>query len=174
MPQSHHTSVDGWRRSALCSRGISQSDDGTEGAPPKDYPDKVKSLLNNKGLPPVHHPYWVKHIGFQQEDPVTNFFLGSVLILAMLLHVVEDCSCVHQRFLRGGSAAVLPYANRREGSVFRHVGELGEGLGNLAESLQIDGEASNGAGGEGLLARKVTDDDVVVSDNMLRIVGMVC
>ena len=92
----------------------------------------------------------------------------------MLLHVVEDCPCVHQRFLRGGGAAVLPYANGREGSVFRHVGELGEGLGNLAERLQIDGEASNGAGGEGLLARKVTDDDVVVGDDMLRIVGMVC
>lgn len=90
--------------------GIAQSGDGAEGAPPNDHPDKVESLLDDKGLPPVPHPYWVERLGFQQEDPVTDFRSGGVLSLAMLLHVAEDCPRVHRRFLGEGDAAVLPYA----------------------------------------------------------------
>lgn len=68
------------------------------------------NLLNSKGLPPIPHPYWVDRLGFQQDDPVTDFRSGGVLSLAMLLHIVESCPHVHRRFINDGDASVLPYA----------------------------------------------------------------
>ena len=76
----------------------------------KPSPTKTETLCNEKGLPPIPHPWWVSRLGFQQEDPVTDFRSGGVLSLAMLLHIVESCPDVHRRFLDQGDANVLPYA----------------------------------------------------------------
>jgi len=59
----------------------------------------IDTLINEKGLPPVPHPYWVDRLGFQQDDPVTDFRSGGVLSLAMLVHIVESCPLVHSRFV---------------------------------------------------------------------------
>lgn len=59
----------------------------------------IDTLVNEKGLPPIPHQYWVDRLGFQQDDPVTDFRSGGVLSLAMLVHIVESCPLVHARFV---------------------------------------------------------------------------
>jgi len=81
---------------------------------------KMVTLIDDQGLPPVPHINWVERLGFQQEDPVTDFRSGGVLSLAMIVHIVESCPRVHARFLAPdtetslpavrGDASVLPYA----------------------------------------------------------------
>jgi len=59
----------------------------------------IDTLINERGLPPIPHEYWVGRLGFQQDDPVTDFRSGGVLSLAMLVHIVESCPAVHSRFV---------------------------------------------------------------------------
>jgi hypothetical protein len=66
------------------------------------------NLLDDKGLPPVPHPFWVDRLGFQQNDPVTDFRSGGVLSLAMMVYMVESCPVVCERFF-SGDASVLPF-----------------------------------------------------------------
>jgi hypothetical protein len=47
----------------------------------------VETEINEEGLPPIPHPYWVDRLGFQQPDPVTDFRSGGVLSLAMMVHM---------------------------------------------------------------------------------------
>ena len=65
----------------------------------------TETYLDDDGKPPIPHEYWVKRLGFQQEDPVTDFRSGGVLSLACLVHVVEGCPETHQRFVE----SVLPF-----------------------------------------------------------------
>lgn len=67
----------------------------------------METLIDDKGLPPVPHKYWVERLGFQQEDPVTDFRSGGVLSLAMLVYMVESCPAVVERFRT--DVAVLPF-----------------------------------------------------------------
>lgn len=76
---------------------------------PSTGDNHVDTLIDEKGLPPVPHPYWVDRLGFQQTDPVTDFRSGGVLSLAMLLHIVESCPNVHARFLPSGDSHMLPF-----------------------------------------------------------------
>lgn len=70
----------------------------------------LDTMLDEDGLPPVPHPYWVDRLGFQQPDPVTDFRSGGVLSLALMAHVVESCPAVFTRFVRPtGDASVLPF-----------------------------------------------------------------
>lgn len=70
----------------------------------------IDTMLDSAtGLPPIPHDHWVNRLGFQQEDPVTDFRSGGVLSLAMLVHIVEACPHVHRRFLIGGDAEMLPF-----------------------------------------------------------------
>ena len=85
----------------------------------------IDTLINERGLPPVPHIFWIDRLGFQQDDPVTDFRSGGVSIfyflclviiivllirkpmvhtskvlsLAMLVHIVESCPAVHSRFV---------------------------------------------------------------------------
>ena len=59
---------------------------------------------------PVPHSYWVTRLGFQQDDPVTDFRSGGILSLALLVHLVESCPVTVVRFVPGGEASVLPLA----------------------------------------------------------------
>lgn len=70
-------------------------DDGDQ----KATTSSIDTLINEKGLPPIPHDYWVDRMGFQQTDPVTDFRSGGVLSLAMLVHIVESCPAVHSRFV---------------------------------------------------------------------------
>jgi hypothetical protein len=47
----------------------------------------VDTMIDEKGLPPIPHAYWVERLGFQQPDPVTDFRSGGVLSLAMMVHM---------------------------------------------------------------------------------------
>lgn len=47
----------------------------------------VLTMIDDKGLPPIPHEFWVDRLGFQQPDPVTDFRSGGVLSLAMLVHM---------------------------------------------------------------------------------------
>jgi len=69
----------------------------------------IDTLIDNNGMPPIPHPYWVDRLGFQQTDPVTDFRSGGVLSLAMLVHIVETCPNVHARFLPSGDTHMLPF-----------------------------------------------------------------
>ena len=70
----------------------------------------VATLVDDEGLPPIPHDYWVNRLGFQQPDPVTDFRSGGVLSLAMMVHIVEACPSVHERFVApSGDASVLPF-----------------------------------------------------------------
>eukprot|EP00580_Thalassiosira_gravida_P005012 CAMPEP_0201654100 /NCGR_PEP_ID=MMETSP0493-20130528/45325_1 /ASSEMBLY_ACC=CAM_ASM_000838 /TAXON_ID=420259 /ORGANISM="Thalassiosira gravida, Strain GMp14c1" /LENGTH=451 /DNA_ID=CAMNT_0048130649 /DNA_START=668 /DNA_END=2023 /DNA_ORIENTATION=- len=68
----------------------------------------IDTLINERGLPPVPHQYWVDRLGFQQDDPVTDFRSGGVLSLAMLVHIVESCPAVHSRFVPKPKAETTP------------------------------------------------------------------
>lgn len=71
----------------------------------------IDTMVDEKGLPPIPHDYWVDRLGFQQPDPVTDFRSGGVLSLAMMVHVVEACPAVHERFVApSGDASVMPFA----------------------------------------------------------------
>jgi ELMO/CED-12 family len=77
--------------------------------PYTDLLDNGETMIDEKGLPPVPHPYWVDRLGFQQPDPVTDFRSGGVLSLGMMVHMVENCADIVQRFGPDGDAAVLPF-----------------------------------------------------------------
>jgi hypothetical protein len=69
-----------------------------------------ETMIDEMGLPPVPHLYWVDRLGFQQPDPVTDFRSGGVLSLGMMVHMVESCPDIVQRFHeKTGDAAVLPF-----------------------------------------------------------------
>ena len=38
----------------------------------------IDTMIDERGLPPVPHRYWVDRLGFQQDDPVTDFRSGGV------------------------------------------------------------------------------------------------
>jgi hypothetical protein len=69
----------------------------------------AETMIDDRGLPPVPHSYWVDRLGFQQPDPVTDFRSGGVLSLGMMVHMVESCPAVVRRFHQTGDAAVLPF-----------------------------------------------------------------
>eukprot|EP00547_Thalassionema_nitzschioides_P015310 CAMPEP_0194232612 /NCGR_PEP_ID=MMETSP0158-20130606/919_1 /TAXON_ID=33649 /ORGANISM="Thalassionema nitzschioides, Strain L26-B" /LENGTH=472 /DNA_ID=CAMNT_0038965401 /DNA_START=461 /DNA_END=1876 /DNA_ORIENTATION=+ len=69
----------------------------------------VQTMIDDKGLPPIPHEFWVDRLGFQQPDPVTDFRSGGVLSLAMLVHMVESCMPTVKRFHPDGDASVLPF-----------------------------------------------------------------
>jgi len=69
----------------------------------------INTLIDERGLPPIPHSYWVDRLGFQQTDPITDFRSGGVLALAMLVYLVEACPEVHARFLPSGDTHMLPY-----------------------------------------------------------------
>ncbi|KAI2498575.1 ELMO/CED-12 family [Fragilaria crotonensis] len=70
----------------------------------------VETYINEDGLPPIPHEYWVERLGFQQPDPVTDFRSGGVLSLAMMVHMVESCLPTVKRFHSpDGDASVLPF-----------------------------------------------------------------
>jgi hypothetical protein len=60
----------------------------------------LETLLNDNGMPPVPHKYWISRLGFQQPDPVTDFRSVGVLSLAMMVWMVESCPHVFRRFAR--------------------------------------------------------------------------
>ena len=76
----------------------------------------IDTLINEKGLPPIPHDYWVDRMGFQQTDPVTDFRSGGVLSLAMLVHIVESCPDVHSRFVPKPNAAATDM-NKSDGVI---------------------------------------------------------
>ena len=54
----------------------------------------IDTLINEKGLPPVPHSYWVDRLGFQQDDPVTDFRSGGVSFfpspyVLLCFHILE-------------------------------------------------------------------------------------
>ena len=51
---------------------------------------RIDTLINEKGLPPVPHSYWVDRLGFQQDDPVTDFRSGGVSCLCY--YYFEGCA----------------------------------------------------------------------------------
>jgi len=65
----------------------------------------IDTMIDEHGLPPVPHQYWVDRLGFQQDDPVTDFRSGGVLSLAMLVHIIESCPLVHSRFVPKSSSS---------------------------------------------------------------------
>lgn len=70
----------------------------------------IDTMIDEKGLPPAEHEYWVSRLGFQQPSPVTDFRSGGMLSLAMMVHIVEACPAVHERFVAPkGDASVLPF-----------------------------------------------------------------
>ncbi|KAL7463687.1 hypothetical protein ACHAXS_004043 [Conticribra weissflogii] len=80
--------------------GIGDDGASTANATAKSKESKpIDTFVNEKGLPPIPHQYWVDRLGFQQDDPVTDFRSGGVLSLAMLVHIVESCPSVHARFV---------------------------------------------------------------------------
>lgn len=38
----------------------------------------IDTLINERGLPPIPHAFWIDRLGFQQDDPVTDFRSGGV------------------------------------------------------------------------------------------------
>jgi hypothetical protein len=77
--------------------------------PYTDLLDSQETMIDEKGLPPVPHDYWVDRLGFQQPDPVTDFRSGGVLSLGMMVHMVESHPDIVARFARDGDVAILPF-----------------------------------------------------------------
>jgi ELMO/CED-12 family len=69
----------------------------------------IDTMIDDKGLPPIPHAFWVDRLGFQQPDPVTDFRSGGVLSLGLLVHMVESHPTIVARFIGGGDAHVLPF-----------------------------------------------------------------
>ena len=44
----------------------------------EDKAGAINTMIDERGLPPVPHQYWVDRLGFQQDDPVTDFRSGGV------------------------------------------------------------------------------------------------
>lgn len=44
----------------------------------EDRAGSIDTMIDERGLPPVPHQYWVDRLGFQQDDPVTDFRSGGV------------------------------------------------------------------------------------------------
>ena len=65
----------------------------------------IDTMIDEHGLPPIPHQYWIDRLGFQQDDPVTDFRSGGVLSLAMLVHIIESCPLVHSRFVPKSSSS---------------------------------------------------------------------
>jgi len=78
---------------------LNNNADGSSPGGSNSVEGSIDTLINEKGLPPIPHIYWVDRLGFQQDDPVTDFRSGGVLSLAMLVHIVESCPLVHSRFV---------------------------------------------------------------------------
>lgn len=78
--------------------------------PYRDLLGDEEAPTGENGLPPIPHDNWISRLGFQQDDPVTDFRSGGVLSLALLVDIVERCPYIHKRFLETGDASVLPYA----------------------------------------------------------------
>ena len=77
---------------------------------PYSQSDHMDTLLNEEGMPPIPHDFWVHRLGFQQNDPVTDFRSGGVLSLAMMVFMVESSPQILRRFIRpDGDASVLPF-----------------------------------------------------------------
>lgn len=96
-----HTEKD---RKRLIAEGCSNDSGATSSL------GNLDTLLDDEGMPPVPHDYWVARVGFQQTDPVTDFRSGGILSLAMLVWIVESCPDVFGRFVRpSGDASVLPF-----------------------------------------------------------------
>jgi hypothetical protein len=70
--------------------------------------ENMETFIDDDGLPPNPHTFWVERLGFQQNDPVTDFRSGGVLSLGMMVYMVESCPKVCQRFFTG-DASVLPF-----------------------------------------------------------------
>jgi len=95
---------------APTGNNIDDDDDDDDGSGGIIDKVTIDTLVDEKGLPPVPHEYWVDRLGFQQTDPVTDFRSGGVLSLAMMVHIVESCPEVHERFVAPtGDASVLPF-----------------------------------------------------------------
>lgn len=69
----------------------------------------IDTMIDDKGLPPVPHNFWVERLGFQQTDPVTDFRSGGVLSLGLLVHMVESHPIIVTRFMGDGDAHMLPF-----------------------------------------------------------------
>lgn len=69
----------------------------------------IDTMIDDKGLPPVPHNFWVERLGFQQTDPVTDFRSGGVLSLGLLVHMVESHPLIVTRFMGDGDAHMLPF-----------------------------------------------------------------
>jgi len=67
------------------------------------------TLLDDNGLPPIPHDFWVHRLGFQQPDPVTDFRSGGVLSLAMMVYLTESHPTLVARFFQQGDCSVLPF-----------------------------------------------------------------
>ena len=94
-----------WQKSSGSSSAGDLLDLGNEFS---DSSNAEETLLDDKGLPPVPHEFWVDRLGFQQTDPVTDFRSGGVLSLGMMVYMVESCPQICQRFF-SGDASVLPF-----------------------------------------------------------------
>lgn len=70
---------------------------------------QAPSSVDTTDLPPIPHDDWIRKLGFQQADPVTDFRSGGVLSLAMMVYMVESCPKTFARFCEGGDAEVLPF-----------------------------------------------------------------
>ena len=77
--------------------------------PYTDLMDSQETMIDEKGLPPVPHDYWVERLGFQQPDPVTDFRSGGVLSLGMMVYMVESHPDIVARFSRNGDVSILPF-----------------------------------------------------------------
>ena len=53
-------------------------DFGGSGDGGEDRAGAIDTMIDERGLPPVPHQYWVDRLGFQQDDPVTDFRSGGV------------------------------------------------------------------------------------------------
>jgi hypothetical protein len=76
----------------------------------------IDTMIDEHGLPPVPHQYWIDRLGFQQDDPVTDFRSGGVLSLAMLVHIIESCPLVHSRFVPKSSSSLIHNDNDDDNS----------------------------------------------------------
>lgn len=63
-----------------------------------DLPGRIDTMIDEKGLPPVPHQYWVDRLGFQQDDPVTDFRSGGVSSVLGVSGVGEYVHGIRRRY----------------------------------------------------------------------------